>query len=72
MLNIAVIYKAQKDYGKAEELYERALEGHEAQLGKDHKTTKLCVRNLRNYYRESGNSTAMAELKRSHSNIDNY
>ena len=35
-----------KDYEKAEELYRRALEGYEAQLGKDHEHTKQCAKNL--------------------------
>ena len=35
-----------KDYGKAEELYQRVLEGFEAQLGKDHEKTKSSAQNL--------------------------
>ena len=48
VMNITNVHKVQKDYGKADELYERALEGFEAQFGKDHKNTKLCARNFRN------------------------
>ena len=41
-----------KDYRKAEELYQRALEGNEAQLGKDHEDTKQSAMNLRDcFYR---------------------
>jgi tetratricopeptide (TPR) repeat protein len=46
-MNIGVVYlEGMKDYEKAEELYRRALEGNEAQLGKDHEDTKRCAKNL--------------------------
>ncbi|GMH48621.1 hypothetical protein TL16_g00333 [Triparma laevis f. inornata] len=35
---------------RADELYRAALEGYEAQFGKDHESTKLCARNLQNCY----------------------
>ena len=37
--NLAIIYASAKDFGKAEVHFERALEGYEAQLGKDHPET---------------------------------
>lgn len=43
VMNIGV-YKHTEDSGKAEELYERVLEGFEAQLGKDHRHTKHCAK----------------------------
>ena len=46
VFNIALAYKSLEDYGKAEELYQRALEGFEAQLGKDHQSTKSCAMGL--------------------------
>ena len=49
---------------KAEELYERALEGYEAQLGKDHVDTMRCAENYRNFLEASGNSAGLAELRK--------
>ena len=46
-MNIGIVYRdGMKDYRKAEELYRRALEGYEAQLGKDNENTKNCAKNL--------------------------
>ena len=46
-LKDSIVYDAgMKDYEKAEELYRRALEGYEAQLGKDHEYTKDGAHNL--------------------------
>ena len=45
--NIAGVYsRGLKNYEKAEELYQRALEGYEAQLGRDHEDSKSCAKNL--------------------------
>jgi hypothetical protein len=53
-MNIGVLYgDGMKDYEKAEELYRKALEGHEAQLGKDHEDTKDCAKNLAVCLREA-------------------
>ncbi|GMH83407.1 hypothetical protein TL16_g09587 [Triparma laevis f. inornata] len=60
-MNIAIVYDYMEDYVKAEELYERALEGKEAQLGKDHESTKECVNNCKNCLEESGNNVARLE-----------
>ena len=46
VMNIANIYDDLKDCAKAEELYQRALEGKAAQLGKEHHSTKYCAKNL--------------------------
>ena len=35
-----------KDYNKAEEFYQKALEGYVAQLGKESEATKRCARNF--------------------------
>ena len=35
-----------KDYAKADEMYRCALDGYERSLGKGHKDTKRCARNL--------------------------
>ena len=48
VMNMAIVYKTQKDYGEAEEMYQRALKGYEAQLGKDHTSTKNCTRSFKN------------------------
>ena len=45
--NIAIVYDGMEDYGKAEELYQRVLEGYEAQLRKDHTSTMRCAENYR-------------------------
>ena len=71
--NIVGVYtEGLKDYGKAEQYYERLLEGYEAQLEKDHGDTKRCVRNFMIYLGASGNSTGLAQLKKSYSNAENY
>ncbi|GMI17231.1 hypothetical protein TrLO_g9450 [Triparma laevis f. longispina] len=62
VVNIAVIYKVTWDYEKAEELYERALEGYEAQHGKDHEDTKRCARNFMTCLARSGNIESRAQL----------
>ena len=36
-----------KDFAKAEEMYRRALDGHEKSLGKDDGETKKCAGNLK-------------------------
>lgn len=44
VVNIASAYMdGLMDYGKAEELFQRVLEGFEAQHGKDHMRTRACV-----------------------------
>lgn len=45
VMNIAIVYNMMEDYGKAEGLYQRALEGREAQLGRDHEDTMRCAEN---------------------------
>ena len=62
VMNIANIYYYARNFVKAEELYERALKGFEAQLGKDHQDTKRCARNFRNCLKVSGNSERLAAL----------
>mmetsp|Transcript_5431 Transcript_5431/g.9829 ORF Transcript_5431/g.9829 Transcript_5431/m.9829 type:complete len:94 (+) Transcript_5431:2-283(+) len=67
VMKIAIVYKNRlKDYGKAEELYQRALEGYEAQLGKDHKDTKECARNLAIYFADAGEKLKLRKI------IDKY
>ena len=51
---IASVYMFQEDFGKAEELYQRALKGYEAQLGKENEDTKDCAFNLGACYANSG------------------
>ena len=43
---IANVYIKTENYEKAEELYERALEGYEVQHGKDHEKMKRCAKGL--------------------------
>ncbi|GMH53868.1 hypothetical protein TL16_g01550 [Triparma laevis f. inornata] len=62
MMNIAIVYKGVEDYEKAEPLYQKALEGREAQLGKDHMRTKKCAKNFKICLEKSGNSERLAEL----------
>ena len=48
MMNLGALYMdAQIDLDKAEELFRSALEGFEAQFGKDHQTTKMCAENVK-------------------------
>ena len=53
-------------------LYQRALEGYEAQLGKDHDDTMRCAENYRVCLKTSGNSAGLAELRKADPNVDNY
>ena len=62
-MNIAIVYKKTEDYGKTEELYERALEGYEAQLEKNHGDTKRCARNFAICLEASGNVDRLEQLK---------
>ena len=55
---------------KVEELCQRALDGYEAQLGKDHKDTMRCAKNYGNCLKASGNSAGTAELRKAHLNAD--
>ena len=65
--NIAGVYsRGLKNYEKAEELYQRALEGYEAQLGKDHVHTKGCARNLANSFAKAGEKLKLRKI------IDDY
>ena len=50
------------NYGKAEELYLRALEGNEAQLGKDHEVTKQCSMNLAVCLAEAGEKLKLSKI----------
>ena len=52
--------------GKAEELYQRALEGKEAQLGKDHIDTKRCAMNLALCLADAGEKLKLRKI------IDKY
>ena len=54
VMNIASAYENLKEHGKAKELYQRALEGFGAQLGKDHVDTNACAFNLGSCYANSG------------------
>ena len=46
-MNMATVYmEGLNSYRKAEELYQRAIEGYEAQLGKDHEDTNELCREL--------------------------
>ena len=67
VMNIANVYNGGlKDYGKAEELYQRALEGYEAQLGKDHEDTKTCAMNLAICFAKAGEKSKLRKI------IDKY
>ena len=52
--NLAELYRDQGRYGKAEPLYERALEARERVLGKEHPQTLISVNNLALLYRAQG------------------
>ncbi|GMI08052.1 hypothetical protein TrLO_g12584 [Triparma laevis f. longispina] len=58
----AHIYDALENYGKVEELYERSLEGYEAQFGRDQKMTKMCSKYFSTCSNNSGNVDRLAEL----------
>lgn len=63
VMNIATVYHGGlKDYVKAGELYERALEGREAQLGKHQESTMACALNYKMSLEESGNNEKLEEL----------
>ncbi|GMH79762.1 hypothetical protein TL16_g08265 [Triparma laevis f. inornata] len=68
-MNTAIVYMSLKDYGKAGELYERVLDGYEAQLGKDHEETKRCSRNFKTFLNASGDSERLAQLITSYSGL---
>ena len=71
--NIAIIYeKGLEDYGKAEELYQRALEGFEAHFGKDYESTMRSAQRYLCCLKASENSAAIAELKKAHPNVEIY
>ena len=56
------------DYKKSEELYERVLEGKEAQLGKDHQSTQYTVENFKVCLVKSGNMERLVELTKTYTN----
>ena len=60
------------DIRKARELYQRALEGYEAQFGKDHRITMFCAKNLSILLRGSHDYDGLVELKKAHPNVENY
>lgn len=64
-MNIAICYETNyKDYEKAQERYERALKGFEAQFGSDHEYAKRCAENFMTCLRDSGvDEKRLAELK---------
>ena len=53
IMNVAIVHTKTKDFTNAEEMYKRALDGHEQSLGKEHESTKRCARNMARLYRES-------------------
>ena len=66
-MNIAGVYLGGlEDYRKAEELLQRALEGYEAQLGKDHRSTKTCAGNLATCLAQAGEKLKLRKI------IDEY
>ncbi|GMH60882.1 hypothetical protein TL16_g03146 [Triparma laevis f. inornata] len=56
VMNFATVNSRLNDYRRAEELYERALEGYEAQFEKDHERTMGCAKNFKICLEKSGNS----------------
>ena len=52
--NLGVLYADQGKLDKAEEMYERALQGYEKALGRDHTSTLQTVNNLGILYRRQG------------------
>ena len=51
IMNMATVcMEGLKDFTKAEEMFRIALDGYEKSLGKDHESTKICVRNLSIFY----------------------
>ena len=70
MTNIASVNYFKEDYEKSDELYERALKGCEARLGKDHKLTKTCANNYCLSLEWQGGTEKLAELKKAHPNIE--
>ena len=61
-MNIAGLYNRMGCDLKVEEFYERALEGYEAQLGKDNHYTKKYVENFKETLEYYKNSERPAEL----------
>ena len=55
-----------EDYGKTEDLYQRALKGYVAQLGKDHEGTKSCAKNLADCFAQAGEKLKLRKI------IDEY
>jgi tetratricopeptide (TPR) repeat protein len=52
--NLGALYADQGKLDKAEEMFERALQGEEKALGRDHTSTLQTVNNLGNLYRRQG------------------
>ena len=69
MTNMASLHAKFHDFGKAEELYQRALEGYEAQLGKDNNRTMDCANNFKIVLKRSRNVDRLAELKKAYPNL---
>ena len=68
--NIASDYTSLMDFGKAGPLYERTLEGFEAQFGKDHTDTKMCAENYQVCLQYRGNNVErLAQLKRTYPHL---
>lgn len=68
-MNIAIITSCgTSDMKKARELFKRALEGYEGQLGKAHRMTKDCAGNykvfLREHPKEKGAAKELKKLER--------
>ena len=63
VMNIAAAYHiGLKDYRKAEEYFQRALKGYEAQLGKNHESTKRCAMNLAVCFAKVGEKKKMRAI----------
>ncbi|CAN9171138.1 unnamed protein product [Alternaria alternata] len=60
--NLGLLYWNQGKLNKAEEMYERALQGKEKALGRDHTSTLETVNNLGNLYADQGKLDAAEEM----------
>ncbi|KAN0067922.1 HET domain containing protein [Elaphomyces granulatus] len=52
--NLGILYRYQGKLDEAEKMYQRALQGYEKALGRDHTSTLSTVNNLGNLYKDQG------------------
>lgn len=63
VMNVATFYMTvMNDFGKAEEYYEGAFKGFEAQFGKEDQRTKTCARNIAGFFAKGGDKQKLRKI----------